>query len=297
MQLLASSAAGPGKPPQHQRREERVPLSMAAGPASVTLETDGPVTSIVFDRAAVRNALNQETWRALADRLDEVASAGDAVRVVLLRSTGSRAFVAGADIKELDEIRRSPLTIRTYVGLIESVMKRLEQLPQPVIAVVSGDAIGAGLELMAACDLRIAQRGARFGIPAARLGLAITGQDLHRLERLVGLGRAKWLLMTGQLIDTSTALDWGVIEAIHHASELDSEGLALAHLVAANSALTNRLTKQALLTYTDPVRSGEEQGLACALPAWSGQSLAEGIASFLERRPPDFVAVERLHGA
>lgn len=261
------------------------------------IETSGPVTAIVIDRPAVRNALDQETWRALADRLDEVPSPDDGVRVVLLQSAGDRAFVAGADIRELGEIRRSTEKTRAYVELIESVMKRLERLPQPVIAVVSGDAIGAGLELMAACDLRIAQRGARFGIPAAKLGLAITGQDLHRLERLIGLGRAKWLLMTGQLIDSSLALEWGVIEGAHDAVDLDAAALDLAHTVAANSSLTHRLTKQALLTYTDPVPPGDEQGLACSLPAWSGQSLAEGIASFLERRPPDFAAVERLHGA
>ncbi len=146
---------------------------------------------------------------------------------------------------------------------------------------------------MAACDLRLMQRGARLGIPAARLGLAITGQDLHRLERLIGLGRVKWLLLTGQLIEASVAVEWGLVEAVHDVYELDAAALELAQVIAANSALTHRLTKRALLAYTDPLRQGDEEGLDCSLPAWASASLAEGIASFLDHRAPDFADVER----
>jgi enoyl-CoA hydratase/carnithine racemase len=260
--------------------------------SAVAVEFDAGVATIRIERPDVRNALDRPAWRALAAHLDEVAARPAEARVVLLVSAGTEAFVAGADIRELRDVTGSPSEIRPYVELIESVMKRLEALPQPVVAVAGGDAIGAGLELMAACDLRLMQRGARLGIPAAKLGLAITGQDLHRLGRLVGLGRVKWLLLTGRLIDASIALEWGLVDGVHGADELEAAARELAHAVAANSALTHRLTKRALLNYTDPGRQGDDAGFACSLAAWSSPSLAEGIAAFLARRPPDFPAVE-----
>lgn len=260
---------------------------------SVTVETDGATATITLDRPSVRNALDVATWRELAARLDEVRADPGGVRVVLLRGAGDKAFAAGADIAELREAARSAAASRAYVELVESVMRRIETLPQPVIAVVGGDAVGAGLELMAACDLRLARAGARVGIPAARLGIAITGQDLQRLERLVGVGRVKWLMLTARLVDVDEALRWGLVDEVHPADALEREAVALAREVAANSASTHRLTKQALLAYRASASEDDEAGFACSLPAWSSASLAEGIAAFLERRTPNFPGVER----
>jgi enoyl-CoA hydratase/carnithine racemase len=256
---------------------------------SVGVDSDGAVATITLDRREVRNALDTATWQALAETLDDLARAPARVRVVLLRGAGDKAFAAGADIAELRAASQTADGSRAYVELVESVMRRIETLPQPVIAVVGGDAVGAGLELMAACDLRLARAGARVGIPAARLGIAITGQDLRRLERLIGLGRLKWLLLTGRLVDAEEALRWGLVDAVHPPEALEREALALAREVAANSASTHRLTKEALRTSRD---TGDDDGFACSLPAWSSASLAEGIAAFLERRPPDFPSVE-----
>lgn len=257
----------------------------------ITLDVDGSVATVTIDRQESRNALDSETWRQLRGRLDEIA-ASVAIRAVVLRGAGEHAFTAGADIAELKRVTRTATGSRAYVELVESVMSRLESLPQPVIAAVGGDAVGAGLELLAACDLRLARGGVRLGIPAARLGIAVTGQDLQRLERLVGVGRLKWLLLTARLIDVEVALEWGLMNAVYAAAELEREALALAREVAANSASTHRLTKEALRTYRDPVAQGEEAGFGCSLPAWSSPSLAEGIAAFLDRRPPDFQSVE-----
>lgn len=259
----------------------------------VVVETDGAIATITLDRPSVRNALDVAAWHELADRLDEVRAGEGRIRAVLLRGAGDRAFAAGADIGELREATRTAAAARRYVELVESVMRRIETLPQPVIAVVGGDAVGAGLELMAACDLRVARAGARIGIPAARLGIAITGQDLQRLERLIGVGRLKWLLLTARLVDAEEALRWGLVDAVHPAPALDREAVALAREIAANSASTHRLTKEALRTYRDAALQGDGAGFACSLPAWSSASLAEGIAAFLERRPPDFPSVER----
>lgn len=266
---------------------------MTSQPA-VRLQVSAPLATVTIHRPEVRNALNIEAWNELAARLDEARNAFPAVRVVLLRGAGSQAFVAGADIKELSQIAGNSGRARAYVELVESVMKRLESLPQPVIAVVNGDAIGAGMELMAACDLRVAAEGGRLGIPAAKLGLAITGQDMQRLERIVGLGRAKWLLLTGRLIDVAVGLSWGLVDAVVSAAELDEQASALALEIAANSAVSNQLTKAALRTYVDPVAQGDEARFECSLPAWRSRSLAEGIEAFLSRRKPNYAAVESL---
>jgi enoyl-CoA hydratase len=266
----------------------RAPMSKTP---SVTLRVDGDIATVTVNRPQVRNALDITAWRELLTCLDQ-ARVQEGVRVVLLRGAGEQAFVAGADIADLRDATRSTAASRTYVELVESVMARLEALPQPVIAVVGGDAVGAGLELMAACDVRVARAGARVGVPAARLGIALTGQDLHRLERLIGIGRVKWLLLTGRLISAEEACQWGLVDAVHPEETLEHEVGTLASEIARNSALTHRLTKHALRTYVDPVAQGDEAGFDCSLTAWSSRSLTEGITAFLERRPPDFPNVE-----
>ncbi len=264
--------------------------------APVVASLDGVVATITINRARVRNALDIHAWRELRACLDQVAADFPAVRVVVLRGAGGKAFVAGADLRELAEIAANPDRHHDYVELIESVMTRLETLPQPVIAAIEGPAVGAGLELMAACDLRVARAGSRMGIPAAKLGLAITGQDLHRLERLVGIGRVKWLLLTGKLVTAEKATSWGLVDAVYPESDFETELMALAAEIGSNSSLTHELTKRALATYTNPVEQGAEAGFACSLPAWSSPSLAEGLAAFTEGRPPDFLSVEsRAH--
>jgi enoyl-CoA hydratase/carnithine racemase len=212
--------------------------------------------------------------------------------VVVLRGAGGKAFIAGADLRELAEVAANPERQREYIELVESVMTRLETMPQAVIAAIEGPAVGAGLEIMAACDLRVAVTGARIGIPAAKLGLAITGQDLHRLERLVGIGRVKWLLLTGRLVTAEEAQSWGLVDAVFPESGFETELTALVADIGSNSSLSHTLTKQALLTYTNPAQQGAEAGFECSLPAWSSPSLAEGLAAFTERRPPDFPSVE-----
>ena len=259
--------------------------------SGVRLTIDGDVATITVDRQQVRNALNADAWRRLRQLLDEAGGSYPRVRVLLLRGAGDKAFVAGADIAELMELAATPEGRTTYIQLVESVMSAVETLPQPVIAVVSGDAVGAGLELMAAADLRIARAGVWIGIPAAKLGLAVTGQDLRRLERLVGVGRTKWLLMTGRLVDAETAFTLGLVDAVHPPEALEDAVAALARDVASNSALTHRLTKQALTALRDG--EAENVGFERALPAWSSASLREGVAAFLQRRPANFRAVEQ----
>lgn len=257
----------------------------------VSLEILDAIAVVTINRPGLRNAMNVAAWTSLAANLDRVEKE-TRVRVLLLRGAGDRAFVSGADIAELSEIAGSKSRARTYVELVESVMARLEALPQPVIALAKGHAIGAGLELMAACDLRIASETARFGIPAAKLGIAISGQDLLRLERLVGIGRVKWLLMTGRLIGAEQALAWGMVDAVYPSGDFDEQARLVASEVSDNSSITHQLTKQALRSNVPWRQLDHEAGLQSAAPAWTAASLREGIDAFLERRPPRFVRVE-----
>lgn len=259
--------------------------------SDVRLEVAAHVGTITIHRPAVRNALSQQAWEELAKHLTHLAGAYPAVRVVVVRGTGDRAFAAGADIGELTKVSRSQESSRSYVELMERVMKGLEQLPQPVIAAINGDAIGAGLELIAACDIRVARQGARFGIPASKLGLAATGQDLSRLERLIGLGHLKWLLLTARLVTAEVALNWSLIDALYPAADWADAVQTIAEEIAGNSAVSVSLAKRACAR-TAWWRESDEMGFDCSLPAWTSRSLAEGLQAFMEHRRPRFEDVE-----
>src|SRR5437868_13711157 len=154
----------------------------------------------------------------LAGALEE-AGADDTVRVVVLGGRG-KAFCGGADINELASLDAT--TARSFITLIHRACAAARKAPVPVVARLHGAVIGAGLELAAACDLRIAAHGTRFAMPEARLGIPSV-VEAALLPRLVGSGRAAWLVLTGEAIDAERAYDWGLIEALCEESELDAE--------------------------------------------------------------------------
>jgi len=195
------------------RRPERVPSMSQV----VRLERTGHVSVLTIDRPDVLNALNRATWRALRDALASTTTEAPRAKVLVIRGAGERVFLAGADLSELDAVRHDPAACRDYVELVESVMSAIEQLPMPVITMVNGSAVGAGVEIMAASDIRMARAGAHIRIPAAKLGLAITALDINRLERVIGLGRTQWLLLSGETITAEDAQSWGLVHTVHPA--------------------------------------------------------------------------------
>ncbi len=168
------------------------------------------VTEIIIDRDDKRNALNAETVRGITDAALTLAQDDD-LRVVVLRSSGSRAFSAGADITELSALDKS--SAFTFIDNLRGAIQAIFDLPVPVICRIQGACIGGAMEMAAACDLRIATTSASFCMPEVRVGIPSVIQAVL-LPRLMGRGRAGWLVLSGDVIDANIAYEWGFVEEV-----------------------------------------------------------------------------------
>ena len=241
---------------------------------------------IAVDRPDKLNALNGATLDALHAAFD--AAAEDAsVRVVVLTGSGSKAFVAGADIAEMSGL--SPVQGRDFSLRGTRMMRRVERMPKPVIAMVNGFALGGGLELAMCCHLRVAADTAKVGQPEINLGLIPGFGGTQRLLRLAGRAATLELCLTGAPVDAQRALQLGIVNRVVPAADLEAETMKLAGQLANAAPL-------ALRGMIDCVNVGGECGLEEGLEyesvqfglVFSTQDMREGIQAFLEKRKPAF---------
>ncbi|MFD8819243.1 enoyl-CoA hydratase/isomerase family protein [Streptomyces sp. NPDC059627] len=231
------------------------------------------VATVVIGNPAKRNAMTAEMWRALPPLLDGLA--GDpAVRVLVLTGEGG-TFCAGADISTL---QGSPAEAQTLAVAAEEA---LAAFPKPTLAAVRGHCVGGGSQLAAACDLRFAEEGALFGVTPAKLGIVYPAASTRRLVSLVGPATTKYLLFSGELIDTERALRSGLVDEVLPEGELDKRVAEFTGILAARSQLTQAAAKEFADGRTDRDAHWAEQARG------SGDT-AEGVAAFLERRQPRF---------
>lgn len=195
------------------------------------------VLLLTVNRPDKKNALSLEVVNALSGRFDEAADIGD-LRCVILRGQGD-CFVAGADIAQLRE-RRAEESLQ---GINSGLFRKIEEFPLPVIAAVHGWALGGGMELAMACDLRIAAESARFGQPELNLGILPAAGGMHRLPALVGMGMAKDLVLTGRILDAQEALRAGLVSRVVPDEKLLDEALAAARAIAGMAPMATRLAK------------------------------------------------------
>lgn len=253
--------------------------------ALVSLHIEQGVATLTLQRAKQLNALNQAVIEALSAHLDTLQHATD-VRVVILRGEG-RAFAAGADIAQMSSLSASEA--ERFARLGQAVFRKLELLPQPTIALVHGFALGGGMELAMACDVRIAAEGAKFGQPEVTLGVIPGFGGSQRLPKIVGRGRALTLLLTGDLIDAATALDYGLVTQVVPGEELAAAGQTYAQKLA-------NLGPQALGWVKRAVYDGSELELDKGLSleaalfglCFSTEDQTEGMAAFLGKRTANF---------
>lgn len=246
------------------------------------------VRTLTVNRPDKLNALDEATLLALHAAFD-AAAADDGVRAVVLTGAGAKAFVAGADIARMASM--SAVEARDFSLVGQRLMRRIERLPKPVVAMVNGYALGGGLELAMACHLRIAGDGARLGLPEVTLGLLPGFGGTQRLLRLVGRAAALELTLTGAPVDAARALELGLVNRVVPAADLEAETRALAGRLAANAPLAMR----AIL---DAIHVGGECGIDDGLEyesaqfglAFSTADAREGMAAFLERRKPAFAS-------
>jgi len=206
----------------------------------IEIDEDG-IAVCTFDRPDVRNALNEEMVDELHAFLDD-AAVNDDIQAVVFTGAGEKAFLAGADIKELHE-----RTAADALRRINSTLFRwVEQFPLPTIAAIRGYALGGGLEFTMACDLRVCGEGSKLGQPEVSLGIIPGAGATYRLPRLIGLGRAKELVYTGRIIDGREALDIGLVNRVVADDDVLEAARDLARDVIRNGALALRLAKISL---------------------------------------------------
>ena len=252
---------------------------------SILVERDTPVATITMNRPEKRNALSSEMMRELNDALRALSAEPD-VRAIVLAANGP-AFSAGHDLRELvdGDINR----YRAVFDLCTELMETIQAIPQPVIARVHRIATAAGCQLVATCDLAVAAEEATFGTPGVKIGLFCT-TPMVALSRAIGRKRALQMLMTGKPISAETAADWGLVNTVVPADELESATRDLALSIASASSLTVALGKQAFYTQID---LDQPKAYAYAKEVMSMNAMAtdaqEGMCAFLDKRQPAWV--------
>ncbi|MEE1825780.1 enoyl-CoA hydratase/isomerase family protein [Streptomyces sp. BE20] len=261
---------------------DRTPLPTHVDGLNAHLGEDG-LAVLEFDRPHRRNAVTLEIWQALPKVLLRLAEQ-PGLRALLVTGAGG-TFSAGADIDELAGVYGDPDLADEYHAINVAAEEALAAFPHPTIAVVHGACVGGGCQLAVACDLRFVAEDARLGITPAKLGVVYPAVPTLRLARLVGPSRAKYLLFSGELLPAPDAAAFGLADRVLPAAELDAAALDFARLLTTRSPQTIGAVKAALAV-------APEQA-AAALAPWERRSrespdVREGLAAFLERRPPRF---------
>lgn len=239
---------------------------------------------ITLDRPEKRNALSLAMWRALPGLVAQCAD-DPAVRLLALRGVGG-VFSGGADLEEFETAyAQAPEAAH---AVIKAGMEAVAACPKPTVAVIEGFAVGAGLGLAVACDMRVAVDGARFAVPPARLGLLYSFGDLARLVALIGPARAKLLLYTARRVDTATALAWGLIEEAAAPADLEETFTRLRTDLLRAAPSTVSACKRLFSLIASGQREETPETLALFADAFRGDAFKEGLAAFRERRAPRF---------
>ena len=207
----------------------------------------GHLARVTIDNAARLNTLNRALIVEIVDTIGQL-EADTALRLVVLTGAGERAFVGGADINELAILDRD--SARDFITMVHRCCDGFRRLHAPVIARIDGWALGAGLELAAACDLRVATTRAMFGMPEVRVGIPSV-VEAALLPQLIGHGRARRLLLTGEAIDAETALAWGLVDAVASPAGLDAEVERFAAAILAGGKEALRLQKALIADWQD----------------------------------------------
>jgi enoyl-CoA hydratase len=248
----------------------------------ILVERDEAVAIATIDRQEALNALDPPTLAELRDRLTELAE-DSGVRVVVLTGAGERAFVAGADIKAMSAMDVGQAQAWGELGHETATL--LETMAKPTIAAVNGFALGGGCELALACDIRYASSAAKLGQPEVSIGIIPGWGGTQRLPRVVGIGRAKELIMTGRLVDAEEAFRIGLVNAVFEPGELRGKALELARELAGKSPLVLAAAKQAMNRTHHGDLGAEAEAFA---GLFGSHDQREGMAAFVEKRPPQF---------
>jgi enoyl-CoA hydratase/carnithine racemase len=253
--------------------------------AELLYETEGPLAFVTFNRPQARNAMTWAMYDGLVAACARV-DADPAIRVLILRGAGGKAFVAGTDIGQFQGFR-TPEDAIAYERRLDAVMDRLEAVTRPTIAAIEGYAVGGGAAIAVACDFRYCTPDSQIGVPIARtLGNCLSVANLARLVDLIGPARTKDLLYRARLVDGDEALRAGLVSEVVPAGRLHERVREVATELAASAPVTLRVTKEEIRRLQASRRAADGDDLI--VQAYMSEDFREGVAAFLEKRKPSF---------
>lgn len=252
----------------------------------IVCRQDEFIATVTLTNPGKRNAIDSVMWRQLAEMIERL-SADDQVRCIVIRGDGEQAFAAGGDIEEFIHCRDTLERAMAYHALAGAAMRTIADCRQPTLAMIHGACIGGGLEVAAQCDLRLCGQSATFGAPINRLGFSMYPVELAGLLRLAGQATLLEILLEGRILTAGEAYAKGLVTRVVADGQLCDEVYASARRIAAGAPLVARWHKQWLRRLQDN-RPLDEQELRDSFAFLDSQDYREGLAAFLEKRPPRF---------
>jgi enoyl-CoA hydratase/carnithine racemase len=263
-------------------------MSNHAAENPVLVEHEAPLGWIIINRPEKRNALNFLAWRRIVEAMEELNADPD-VRVIVMRGATREAFISGADISEFPSHRANAEQARVYRAAPGHATDALATSPKPVVAMIAGICMGGGLQVALSCDIRIAARGTKFGIPAARLGLAYPLDGILTLSQIAGPASARDILMSARTFGAEEALQMGLLNRLVELEELESSVRDYATRMAGNAPLTMAAAKATIREGLKDAAARDSARIAALVAqCFDSEDYKEGVRAFLEKRPPRF---------
>ncbi len=252
----------------------------------ILVSRDGPIATVTLNRPDKLNAMTKPMWARLGDVMEEL-DADEALRCVVLRGAGGKAFSPGNDISEFETDRSNPAQAKAYGLVLHHALTALKDCRHPTVALIEGICVGGGLEIAALCDLRVCGESSRFGVPIKRLGLVMAYPEIDGLRRLVGRAATLEILLEGRVFGAAEARQMGLVNRVVPDAEVEAEALSTARRIAEGAPLVARWHKKFVARLEDPTPledSEMDEGYAC----YATEDFRIGYRSFLEKKKPVF---------
>jgi len=253
---------------------------------TILVQRDVAIATVVLNNPEKLNALSFGMWMRLGEAMREL-DADESVRCIVLRGAGEKAFAAGADIAEFEQVRTNARVAKDYGDKIEGTMRAVAECRHPTVAMIHGVCVGGGLEIASQCDLRVCGASSRFGIPINKLGLVVGYGEMAALIGLVGRATALEILLEGRVFSADEAKEKGLVNRVVADGEVEAEALAAAARIAAGAPLVARWHKQFARRLADPRPLSEterDEGYAC----FDTEDYRIGFKAFLAKQKPQF---------
>ncbi len=252
----------------------------------ILVSRDGPIATVTLNRPDKLNAMTKPMWARLGDVMEQL-DADEALRCVVLRGAGGKAFSPGNDISEFGTDRSNPAQAKAYGLVLHHALTALKDCRHPTVALIEGICVGGGLEIAALCDLRVCGESSRFGVPIKRLGLVMAYPEIDGLRRLVGRAATLEILLEGRVFGAAEARQMGLVNRVVPDAEVEAEALSTARRIAEGAPLVARWHKKFVARLEDPTPledSEMDEGYAC----YATEDFRIGYRSFLEKKKPVF---------